>query len=425
MKLRIDCGSFRRHESSRVSWGVSMVAFRREDAPLFLAGAAAVCSVVSIAAFEILMAVALVAILIARQQWRIPPIWAPLALFIAGTVLSAVVTGHLRDGWPQIKKFYVYLMLFLVTTAFQSVRQVRWLAMIIALAATLSAAWGLSQFVEKYQDAEDAHKDFYLAYVGDRITGFMDHWMTFSGEMMMALLLIAAIVFFSRDRRGVWWLAGAGAIIGVALIAAETRSMWFATAAGAIFLLWFWHRWALIALPVMALALVLINPFGIGDRAISIFRPHGDTDSNAHRSITRRIGYKMIAAHPWFGIGPEQVGKEYMKYLPPDTPMPLPTGYYGHLHNIYIHYAAELGIPAALAMTAMFARALFDFARALRRGVNSEARWVLLAAIAVTIGILAGGLFEKNIGDSEVLAMFLAILGCGYVAVREVETCKV
>ena len=39
------------------------------------------------------------------------------------------------------------------------------------------------------------------AYVADRITGFMDHWMTFSKQMMMALLMVGAMVFFSTDRR--------------------------------------------------------------------------------------------------------------------------------------------------------------------------------------------------------------------------------
>ena len=44
-------------------------------------------------------------------------------------------------------------------------------------------------------------------------------------------------------------------------------------------------------------------------------------------------------------------------------------------------------------------------------------------AIAVIIAILVGGYYEENIGDSDVLGMFLAVIGCGYVAVME-EECK-
>jgi putative inorganic carbon (HCO3(-)) transporter len=100
----------------------------------------------------------------------------------------------------------------------------------------------------------------------------------------------------------------------------------------------------------------------------------------------------------------------------------LPPGYYGHLHNMYIHYAAERGVPAMLALMWMLLWALADFVRALRRSdAGSSQRWLLHAAIAVMIGILIGGYEELNLGDSEVLGMFLAVMGCGYVAVREVD----
>jgi hypothetical protein len=36
----------------------------------------------------------------------------------------------------------------------------------------------------------------------------------------------------------------------------------------------------------------------------------------------------------------------------------------------------------------------------------------------VTAAVLAEGFFEYNLGDSEVLTMFLAALTCGYIAIR-------
>ena len=114
--------------------------------------------------------------------------------------------------------------------------------------------------------------------------------------------------FFPTDRRWIAWLVRAGALIAVALIAAETRSVWLATAVGGAYLIWFWKRWALIAIPVLAAIVLLTNPFELGDRVISAFKPHGDIDSNAHRAMCRAIGYQMIKAHPLLGMGPEQVG---------------------------------------------------------------------------------------------------------------------
>src|SRR5947207_1008235 len=107
-------------------------------------------------------------------------------------------------------------------------RQVRWIALGSILGAALSAAWGLEQFASKYAAAMAAQQNFYEVYVANRITGFMGHWMTFSGEMMIAVLLAGAVLLFaySRGRRvSRMLIAAAAVLIGFALIAAETRSM--------------------------------------------------------------------------------------------------------------------------------------------------------------------------------------------------------
>jgi hypothetical protein len=46
--------------------------------------------------------------------------------------------------------------------------------------------------------------------------------------------------------------------------------------------------------------------------------------------------------------------------------------------------------------------------------------FVLHGAVAVIIGILVGGVFEHNLGDSEVLMMFTSVLGLAYAAVFRV-----
>ncbi len=392
----------------------------RREIPVFLAGAAAVSSVVSIAAFEILMGLAIVALIVNRERWRLPPILAPLALFIALTAASLAAHSSLYMGYPQLKKFFVWAMLFIIATAFRESYDLRWVAWGWALAASLSALWGINQFYNKYQDAMEAHQDFYKTYVVSRIGGFMSHWMTFSGHMMFALMVIGAFVFFSKWRRRNLLMIAAAVIVGTGLVLAETRSMWLGAAVGALYLIWFWKRWMLIALPVFVGALALLNPFGIGDRIASAFTPHGELDSNAHRAMCRAIGWEMIKAHPLLGVGPEQVGPQHLEYLPPGTKLPLPQGYYGHLHSIYYQYAAERGVPALLALLWILGRMLYDFARALR-SATGERRWALHAAIAVLIAALIGGIYEYNLNDSEVLAMFLAVMGCGYVAVFQGE----
>ena len=115
------------------------------------------------------------------------------------------------------------------------------------------------------------------------------------------------------------------------------------------------------------------------------------------------------------------VHKHFNEWLPNDIPLPLPPGYYGHLHSIYVHYAAERGIPAMLSLLWMLGLILYDALRSLRRlpRGRSDPRFLLMAAIACVLAIAIEGAFELNLGDSEVLTMFLAITACTYVAVDE------
>jgi putative inorganic carbon (HCO3(-)) transporter len=405
----------------------SSMLLKKQDVPFYLVGAAAVTTLVSIRVFEILMAVAFIALILTRRRWRVPPVWLPLSLFLLGTLVSLLVSGHIHDGLPQVRKFYVYLMLFLVTAAVRTVTESRWVALGWALAAALSSSWALKQFFEKYRAAELAHQNFYLSYVDARITGFMGHWMTLSGELMMALLVIGALVFFTPRREMARSFRVALIVAALPVIAALeltwTRSMWLGTLCGGLYLIWFWKKWALAAVPVLIAGLLIANPLDIRERAVSALSPHeGQTDSNAHRAELRRIGWEMIKAHPWFGVGPEQVWRQYQNYIRPDMPQPQASQYYGHLENDYVQYAAERGVPTMLALLWMIGWAILDFARALRRlPSDAEERWVLHAAIAVIAGVLVSGFYSWNLNNSEVLAMFLAVMGCGYVAVWQAE----
>ena len=64
-----------------------------------LAGAAAAAAVVSIAAFEVLLGLALVSLLLTKHSWRWPPVTLPVCLWITGTLVSTLASGDVRE--PQ------------------------------------------------------------------------------------------------------------------------------------------------------------------------------------------------------------------------------------------------------------------------------------------------------------------------------------
>jgi len=382
----------------------------------------ALAALVSIAASQVLLALALALVLISGTRLRVPPVWLPLAIFLALTVVSVLASGDPAAGRPQLRKIFVYLTLPVVFSAFREVKDAGRLFVAWAGVGALASARGLAQFSVKISEASFLGRGFYEHYVGERISGFMSHHMTFSGALMIALLLLGAFLLFAPSARGKWLFLGllAGALMGVALLLGFTRSVWLASAAAAIYLVWCWKRRLLLAVPVLAAGMLWLGPSWMRSRVVSTLQPHGQLDSNQHRIVCWRTGWNMIQARPLLGVGPERVQARLMEFVPADVPRPLPEGWYGHLHSIYVHYAAERGIPAMLMLVWFLARALWDFLRALRRlpAGRGEEKFILHGAVAVVLAVAIAGAFELNLGDSEVLAMFLAVIACGYLAVE-------
>jgi O-antigen ligase len=396
-----------------------------EQAAFWCAAASSVAILFSIAASQILLGLAIVMLAACRQRLRLPPVWIPIAIFLAGTALAVVASGNPVAGLPQIKKFYVYLMLPVMYSAVREIGQARGLVLAWSAAAVAGAADGILQFLRKVQEAHKAGQTFYEYYVGERITGFMSHWQTFGGEQMIVFVALAAFLMFSpRARRLALWLGlGAAAMLATALLLGYTRGIWLGTAVAALYLVWVWKRRLLLAVPVSIALVLWLNPGSVRTRVESGYEPKGELDSNQFRVVVWRTGWQMIKAHPVLGLGPEIVRQKFDEWVPPDIPRPLPRGSYMHLHNVYIHYAAERGIPTTLALVVALAFMLRDFARSLRRlkPGRSDERFLLHAAFAVVIGVAVSGLFEVNLGDSEVLTMFLSTVALGYVARDKVE----
>jgi O-antigen ligase len=303
------------------------------------------------------------------------------------------------------------------------VSQARVVVLAWAVAASAGAAWAFVQFLHKVHEAHEAGQSLYVYYVGQRITGFMSHWQTFGGQEMIVLLMLGAFLLFSPRARGLaLWLGLGGAVVLMAAILLDyTRGIWLGLGCAVLYLAWAWKRLLLLAVPVAVFLLLWINPVSVRARFESTFQPHGQMDSNQFHKIVWRTGWEMIKAHPVLGLGPEIVHRDFMLWVPADVPRPLPSGWYGHLHNIYVHYAAERGIPTALALVAAFLMMFRDFGRALRRlgPGGDDRRFLLHGAIAVVIAIMVSGLFEVNLGDSEVLTLFLSVAALGYLAAEE------
>src|ERR1700682_982414 len=377
----------------------------------------------SIAISQILLALAVAALLISGQKLRLPPIKLPLLLFLLGTVISLAFSEDPGAGLPQIRKFFVFLELLVVFSTLRDTVLIRRLMLSWAAIGGLIAVRGLVQFAGKVREAHELGRNFYDYYApAERLTGFMSHWMTFSGQEMFALLMLASFLFFAPaaiQRRWVWLLCAG--LMSLSRLLGFTRSIWLATAAAGVYLCWFFRRWLVPLTPVALVLLFFLSPAAVRERITSLTKPKQGVDSNEFRVVTWRTGVRMIEQHPLLGLGPEGVKLHFAEYVPADIPRPLPSGWYGHLHNIYLHYAAERGIPTMLVLMWLLLEVLFDFWRglgALPPG-RSNRRFLLHGGIAVVLATMVAGFFELNLGDSEVLTMFLVVVACGYLALEK------
>jgi O-antigen ligase len=238
--------------------------------------------------------------------------------------------------------------------------------------------------------------------------------MTFSGLQMLSILAVMSLLLSGRAGR-YWWVYPAIPIQIFGLVLAQTRSAWLGLLVGllALALMINW-RWVLVVTSFAA-ASYLVLPRGFQDRLGAAFDLSDST--TRIRLELLRTGWNIIKAHPFFGVGPEMVARDYVKYK---TVSEFPNWIYQHLHNDFVQIAAEMGLLALLAWMALLLSFLTHCVRHLVGAhLPEEKKFAARAAISCLVAFLVAGLFEYNFGDSEVRTLFLFILTSPYVIFRE------
>ena len=261
-------------------------------------------------------------------------------------------------------------------------------ATIVTSAGAAAAVYGIVQYgILDYNNLQQ------------RPAGFMGHYMTQSGLLMLiALLATARLLFDTRDRL---WAALVLPALAVALATTFTRGAWIGAGAGIALLLALRDVRLLALVPILALLAVAVAPARIADRIDSIFDLRDPTSRD--RVAMARAGVRIIADHPLTGVGPDMVQRVYPRYRVADAV----NANNPHLHNVPLHIAAERGLPALGVWLWFVVAALRDLRDRLRQ---PAARPLAAAGLAAMASMLAAGLFEYNFGDSEFLMLLLVLL---------------
>jgi O-antigen ligase len=345
----------------------------------------------SIAVAQILLTLAVicwVAVLFAtRERFEAPKFFWPLVVYAGLTVVSAGLSPDPRTSLVDCKQLVLFL---LVPIAYRFASGTRGftLVTVIVTCAAASAALGIFQYGILHYD-----------HLGRRPQGTLGHYMTYSGLLMLVLMVALARVLFGRGERA--WAALVMPALAVAIALTSTRSAWVGVCAGTAVLFALKDFRLFAAVPIVAAIAIAIAPSMIMQRFVSIFDLNNPT--NRDRLAMLHEGERMIAAHPLTGVGPNMVQPLYQLYRGSDAVEKINP----HLHNVPVQIAAERGLPALAAWFWFIAALAGDL---WRRFASGHARFLPAAAIAAVFALLAAGLFEYNFGDSEVLMLFLVIV---------------
>jgi O-antigen ligase len=130
----------------------------------------------------------------------------------------------------------------------------------------------------------------------------------------------------------------------------------------------------------------------------------------------------MFRDHPIAGVGLRDFGEVYDRYRSPGS-----LEHAGHLHSVWIHVAATMGL-VGLGALGWLVTGLFRAAgRGLRAkrgsGASSESGgsgWfpaaLQIGVVAGLVGFLVAGLFEWNFGDEELLDLLYTLVGLAFAA---------
>ena len=382
--------------------------------------ASVVSSLVSVAASGIFLGLGLLAWITDCAKSRkivlrsVPFSWF-LLLFLLLTVLSAVFS---EDPWRDIRhlksciKFIIPFILVTYMTGKQARTTLFWIFGI----SGISMLWGLRQFLSS--DGVD---------LLDRIDGFMSHWMTYSGQLMMVLVASAAYGVYvlkrsegSRKLYSFLWFSFSALIAGI-LILTYTRSAWGGVIGGIAVLtvLNLRMRWLLV-LGAAVVLMAALMPVSLQNRLTSGFDPQ-DTTTRGRLDIWRS-GIIVALENPLAGVGFSSVPAESLKYREEKD---LPEWAYQHSHNNLIQVAATSGIPAVIAWISLWLKIFWDFFR-IRAGHKRNVFITVQASagIAILAAFHLMGLLEFNFGDSEIMMLLLFFISIPYVLSREAETRK-
>jgi O-antigen ligase len=328
----------------------------------------------------------------------LPGYYKYLLLFVLMSLVSTVFAIDRLNSLKDNKEFFVFLLIPVFLLIINSKKRLELTLSIVLISAAASALLGIGISLKEGISLDH------------RLQGFTSHWMTYSGLLMFPFIYFFIHLFYEKNKKRKIYIGITLVPILVSILLSLTRSMWVGIfVALGIFIVYYKPKILYLALPAM-LIMILVLPGSVKTRVFSIFDPNNAT--NKDRMYMATVGIEIFKDYPLTGVGPNNVDKIYDKYKPAEAEQSNP-----HLHNNFLQVLAERGLLALISLLITFVMIFIHLIRKIKNGIGNE-KTVAIGTLFVFVGFLVAGLFEYNLGDTEIKFLLFYFLSIPFVTLK-------
>ncbi len=326
-----------------------------------------------------------------RSPWERTPLDALLVAWVSWVSLSALTSPH-RDLALGNTLLLVLGALCglapLACTLRERPEFRRWLYAAWVAGGAFAGAWTLARFLAGLPRGELPQLGYNAvgtmlaaaSVLGLGLVGAGDHRVSAFGAAAQLPVLAGLLATLSR---GAWIGWGVGVLCLVPWLGVRTRSAVFAA--------------------VAVLMLSLAAHPGLRDRARSTMQP----ERNQDRLLLWRASVRMVADHPWLGVGFGAFAREYPDYRLPQDPNVAPP----FAHNILLSLAVETGLPGAAVFAGLLAYALWVGARSATRAPPRHG-FLQGVGLAALVAVMAHQMVDGTLQSFHLGFAFWFLLAC-------------
>ena len=369
---------------------------------------------------------ALVVVLRRLATGRIPlPFAAPLGWALALFMWTLISVYSAIDHTLALKVLFSLLGgIVCATVVLAGCRDMRDLRILLGGFVTAGVAIGLITFSETRGLSSVSTEFGGAEIVSGRLEGAFDSPNQLGSLCALMVPVCTGLVFGARTVRGRVLAGGAVLLLLATLMLSLSRGAWVGAAVGLLFML-FKLREARRLLVVLAIPLLVIGFFVwsltptktdvkvVGERAkaITVLSPYDD------RRVIYREAYREIRENPLLGVGPGGFPVASTRVVSESATLS-----YAHAHNLYLNWAAEVGLPSVVIILG-FAFGLGLSAQTASRGAmargDPQDRALVIGLSAALITVLVQGFFDYVIPNPVVYTALWTLIGALLVARRE------